>query len=214
MSRSMNRDRVPAPPPAPGAGAEGTDAARTPPDRPRLSNPNAAPVMVKIPPPASVRLAQLTWVLSFVFGGFCVVYFFIIRTEQLPLIEDAVRAVDPTRSDGVYARAADIVFWACFAIMVGLLLAQITLLVSFMSRRPGIRWWQLATFIAQVLLYLVVIQLVAMGPQGTLLRPALLLQCGLVLLALLLSTFSRAIAWTARGHDIRRAGQDATAPEV
>jgi len=207
MSRTTSRERVPAPLPAAPA-----DQAHVPPDRPRLSNANGAPVIVKVPPPVSIRFAQLMWVLSFVVGGFCVVYFFIIREEQLPLIQDAVRAVDDTRPDATYESAADIIFWVCFGVMVTLLLAQITLLVSFMSRRPGIRWWQLSTFIVQLLLYLVVIQLVATGPQGALLRPALMLQCGLVLLALLLSTFSRGIAWTARRHDVRRAGEDAAAP--
>lgn len=209
MSRTTSRERVPAPLPAIPA-----DQAHVPPNRPRLGSGNGAPVIVKVPPPVSIRFAQLMWVLSFAVGGFCVVYFFIIRQDQLPLIQDAVRAVDDTREKATYQSAADIIFWVCFGAMVTLLLAQITLFVSFMSRRPGIRWWQLTTFIVQLLLYLVVIQLAASGPQGALLRPALLLQCGLVLLALLLSTFSRGIAWTARRNDVRRVGNDTAASDL
>lgn len=151
-----------------------------------------------------MRLSQLLWVLSFVAGGFAVVYYTIIREDQLPLIAEAIRGVDATRSDDVYTSAADIVYWSGFAIMVTILLIQITLLVSFMSRREGIRWWQLATLIVQALLFALTLELVAGGEKGVLLRQLLAGQCGLVLLALLISTFPAAIHWTARQHDVRR----------
>jgi hypothetical protein len=162
----------------------------------------------------SVRLSQLLWVLSFVAGGFGVVYYSIIREDQLPLIADAIRGVDPSRSDETYASAADIVYWSVFATMVTLLLIQITLLVSFMSRRQGIRWWQLSTLIAQALLYTLALELVAGGEKGVLLRQLSAAQCGLVLLALLASTLPAAIAWTARQHDVRRGPVGSGAPDI
>lgn len=176
------------------------------PGRPALSASNSAPVVVSVPPPASIRFTQLLWVLSFMVGGATVIYYFIIRRDQLPLIASAVQGVDASRTDQTYQAAADIIFWIAFTIMVSLLLMQITLLVSFMSRRAGIRWWQFGTFVVQALLYLVAIQLVAVGEHGTLLRPGLTIQCGLVLLALLVSTVPRAIAWTSRGQDVRSVG--------
>ncbi len=206
----------PAPPPS-GAGEAGVGeggAERPRPDRPPVRSPNAPPVLVKQPPPVSVRLSQLLWVLSFATGAAAVVYFFIIRKTQLPLIADAIRAVDDGRSDQTYTTAADIVFWSVFTILVTVLFVQITLLVSFMSRRIGIRWWQLVTFIAQLLLFAVSLELVATGDDGLVLRQLLAAQCGLVLLALLLSTLPSAIAWTARQHDVRRGPVGSGGPDL
>lgn len=177
---------------------------REPPARPPLASPNAAPVVAKVSPPASVRLAQLLWILSFFVGGFVVVYFFIIREKQLPLIADKVRAAVEGRADESYDTGADIIFWSVFGVMVALLLMQIVLLVSFMGRRPGIRWWLLATFIAQAVLMLLSLELISGGTDGEFLRQLIFIQLGLMLLGLLISTLPGALAWTARGVDIRR----------
>ena len=179
-------------------------AARDAPARPPTGSPNAAPVLVKLTPPFSVRMSQLFWILSFAVGGFTAIYFFIIRQEQLPLIADLVRGVAEGRSDETYDTAADIVFWIVFGVMVGVLLVQITLLVSFMSRRPHIRWWQLATLGVQVILLLLSTEWVAIGERRDSLLLLLAAQAGLVLLALLVSILPKAIAWSARQHDVRR----------
>jgi hypothetical protein len=177
---------------------------REAPARPPTSSPNAAPVLVKATPPFSVLLSQFLWILSFALGAFTAVYCFVIREEQLPLIADVVRGVVEGRSDETYDTASDIVFWIVFGAMVGILLLQITLLVSFMSRRPHIRWWQLATLGVQATLVLLSREWVAMGPRGEPLQLLLAAQAGLVLLALLSSVMPKAIAWTARQHDVRR----------
>jgi hypothetical protein len=184
-----------------------TGRRREAPERPPVASPNAAPVLVKLTPPFSVRASQVLWILSFAVGGFAVVYFFVIRQTQLPLIADVVRGVSGGRAEQTYETAADVVFWIVFSVMVAALLTQITLLVSFMSRRPKMRWWQLATLAVQVLLLLLSMELVAIGERGEPLRLLLAAQCGLVLLALLCSVFPKAIAWSARQHDIRRGPQ-------
>ena len=137
-------------------------------------------------------------------GGFTAVFFFIIRKEQLPLISDLVRTVSEGRSDQTYDTAADIVFWIVFGVMVAVLLTQVTLLVSFMSRRPHVRWWQLATLGVQVVLLLLSTEWVALGERRESLLLLLAAQAGLVLVALLFSTLPGAIAWSARQHDVRR----------
>ena len=174
------------------------------PPRPPLESPNQPPVVIKQPPPFSVRLAQFLWVLSFLAGTVAVGFLVAIREDQLPLIADAVREVDATRAEETYGSAADIVYWSAFAVMVTLLLVQITLLVSFMNRRRGIRWWQFASLVAQFLLFAFIAELVARGDQGVSLRQMMSAQVGLSLLAMLMSVFPGAIAWTARQHDIRR----------
>lgn len=194
---------VPALNPARGAAGPKREA----PARPPVANPNAAPVLVKLTPPFSVRASQFLWILSFAIGGFTVVYFFVIRQTQLPLIADVVREVGDVRADQTYETAAEVVFWIVFGVMVAALLTQITLLVSFMSRRPKVRWWQLATLVVQVLLLLLSTELVAIGERGQPLRLLLAAQCGFVLLALLASVLPGAIAWSARQHDIRRGPQ-------
>ncbi len=149
-------------------------------------------------------MAQLFWILSFAVGGFTAIFFFIIREEQLPLIAESVRGVVEGRSDETYDTAADIVFWIVFGTMVAILLIQITLLVSFMSRRPKIRWWQLATLGLQLVLLMLSMEWVALGERRESLLLLLAGQAGLVLLALLCSIMPKAIAWTARQHDVRR----------
>lgn len=203
---------VPAPegsaPAAPGGSApppEGSAPLPPPrPERPGLRSTNHAPVLVKRPPPVPVRLSQLLWALSFVAGAIAVVLLVVIREDQLPLIAEAVRSVDGSRSDETYTSAAEIVFWGAFALTVTLLLVQVTLLVSFMGRRPGIRWWQFTTLVLQVLVYLLVLELVARGEHGPGLSQLLVSQVGLVAGALLLSTLPAALRWTAQRHDIRR----------
>ena len=149
-------------------------------------------------------MSQLFWILSFAVGGFTAIYFFVIRQEQLPLIAESVRGVVEGRSDETYDTAADIVFWIVFGMMVAILLIQITLLVSFMSRRPKIRWWQLATLGLQLLLLMLSTEWVALGERRESLLLLLAGQAGLVVLALLCSVLPKAIAWTARQHDVRR----------
>lgn len=192
----------------------GTTPTQEPPPRPSVRSPNLPPVLVKQTPPLPVRLSQLLWMLSFAVGLLAIIFYFIVRDDQLPLIIEAIRNVDGTRSDDTYTRAADIVFWSVFAVMVSLLLAQITLLVSFMSRRAGIRWWQLSTFIAQALLFAIALEVVGSGANGLLVGQLMTAQGCLVLLALLLSTLPSAIAWTARKHDIRRGPVGYGAPEI
>lgn len=184
--------RAPAPP------------AREAPARPPTASPNAAPVLVKVTPPFSVRMCQLFWILSFALGGFTTVFFFIIRQELLPLISDRVRRVVEGRSDETYDAAADIVFWIIFGLMVTILLVQITLLVSFMSRRPKVRWWQLSTLGLQLILFMLSTEWVALGERRESLLLLLAAQTGLVVLALLFSVLPKAMAWTARRHDVRR----------
>lgn len=180
------------------------EAPKAPPQRPPLQNPNTAPVLTKLTPPFSIRTAQLFWILSFAIGGFAIVYFFVIREDQLPLIGDAVRAVDGGRVDQTYTAAADIIYWCVFGVLVAVLLVQITLLVSFMARRPKIRWWQLLTWILQVVTLGLALELVLTGERGQPLRAVLAVQCALVLLALISSVMPKAIAWSARQHDVVR----------
>ncbi|MDF2829874.1 MAG: hypothetical protein K0R01_3157 [Mycobacterium sp.] len=181
---------------------------REAPERPPTTSPNAAPVLTKRPPPFTVRVSQFLWVMSLLAGGIAVVYLFVIREDQVPLIADSVRTVAEGRSDETYTAAADIIFWSVFGIAVGLLLWQIVLLVSFSNRKPNVRWWQLATVVAQILLFLLSLEIIAVGDNGPLVRQVLLAQWGLALIALLFSTFRGALQWTARRHDIRRAGED------
>ncbi len=74
--------RSPAPPPyePPAKAAK--------PERPALHDKAAAPVMVKMPPPAGVRLAQICWVLSLVVGAIAVGYLFVIRQSIDPSSEE------------------------------------------------------------------------------------------------------------------------------
>src|SRR5690606_4799076 len=133
-ARRQPETRAVQPAVAPGRAAAPAEAPHEAPARPPLANPNAPPVLVKLTPPFSVRLCQFLWILSFAGGGFTTVYFFVIRAELLPLMADRAREVTPDRADATYEAAADIVFWVVFAIIVGTLLVQITLLVSFMGR--------------------------------------------------------------------------------
>lgn len=188
---------------------EADDAAERRPERPArpsLRSDNQAPVLVKEPPPLAVRLSQFLWVVSFLVGAVAIVYFFIVREDHLATIVDVIKAVDDSRPDDTYDVAADLVFWSAFAVMVGILLTQITLLVSFMNRRAGTRWWQFATLLVQAGLYALFLEAVGQGEQGEQLRRLMIGQTGLVALALLSSTLRPALTWTARQHDVRRGG--------
>lgn len=189
--------------------ARRTGAGHELPTRPPLASANRAPVLIKATPPFSIRMAQLLWILSFAVGAFTAVYSFVVRKDLLPLIADVAEGVTAGRSDETYDAAADIVFWVVFATIVGLLLVQVTLLVSFMNRRPQIRWWQLLTLGVQGLLVLLSPEWVALGSQGAVLQPLLAAQAALVLSALLFSILPQGIAWTARRFDLRDGPQRA-----
>lgn len=189
-------------------------SAKRRPERPALASPYAPPVVVKVPPPFSVRLSLLLWVLSFTVGAFAAVYLFIIRKDLLPLIADVAEGVTSGRSAATYESAADIVFWVFFGSAVTVLAAQITLLVSFMGRRGNVRWWQLATLVVLALLVLLSPEWVALGAEGAVLQPLLTAQAALVLLALLAGTLPRAIAWSARHVDVRRGPQGASGGDL
>lgn len=197
--------------PAPG---NGSPPRREAPGRPPVRGMNAAPVLVKVPPPFSVRLSQFLWILSFAVGAFAVVYFFVVREDLLPLISDSAKEITEGRDDATYDSAADIIFWVVFGIMVAVLLIQVTLMVSFMNRRPHVRWWQLATLAVLVLLVLLSPEWVALGERGEPLPPLLAAQSALVLLALFSSVMPRAIGWSARRHDVRRGPEAPTRADL
>lgn len=214
-STSPARQEIPPRPPLPAPAQQQPASAprsappkppRNAPERPTLSSGNSAPVLTKAPPPFSVRLSQFLWVLSLAFGAVTVVFYFVIREDQLPLIIEAIEAVSADRTTETYEAAADIVYWSVFAIIVALVLMQIVLLVSFSSRKPGARWWQFATVIMQVVAFLIALELVGGGEYGSMLRQLFIGEAGFAVLALLLSTLRGALSWTARKHDVRRAG--------
>lgn len=169
-----------------------------------MDSPNGAPVVVKQPPPFLVRVSQLLWVLSLISGTVLVVYYFVVRGTQLPLIIEAIRQVDGSRKDETYSRAADIVFWAVFWCLIALLFFQISLMVSFMNRKDGVRWWQFFTILGQLAIFALANEMVAKGDHGPMLRQMFMLQGGLALLALLISALPGPLKWTARKHDIRQ----------
>jgi len=211
MSNPAVTDPTTPPPGAPAASSPPASyPARPAPERPPVARPSTAPVIVKLTPPFSVRLSQLCWILSFAVGAFAIVYMFVIRETQLPLMADVVRGVAEGRSDETYETAADIIFWSVFGTLVAVLLTQVTLLVSFMSRKPHVRWWQLGTLLLQVIVVLLASEVVAIGERGEPLLPVLAGQCGLVVLALLISALPRAIAWSARRHDVRHGADSPT----
>jgi len=212
-STSPARQEIPPRPPLPARTQPGRSGTQPPPkpprdapERPTLASGNSAPVLTKAPPPFSVRLSQFLWVLSLAFGAVTVVFYFVIREDQLPLIIDAIKAVSEDRTDDTYEAAADIVYWSVFAVIVTLVLMQIVLLVSFSSRKPGARWWQFATVMVQIVAFLIALELVGGGEYGSMLRQLFIGEAGFAVLALLLSTLRGALAWTARKHDVRRSG--------
>ncbi|TFV98776.1 hypothetical protein [Orlajensenia leifsoniae] len=174
------------------------------PDRPSVTGKEAAPVLVKLPPPFFVRLSQIAWVMSLMAGGVAIGYLLIIRKAQLPAIADLVKSVDGSRADVTYATAADIVFWSVFTPLVVIVLAQIAMQVSFANRRPNVRWWQFGSVLFLGGVLLITRELVAFGERGQPLDRILLIQLGLAVLGLLLSLLPQALHWTAREHDIRR----------
>ncbi|MFG6502947.1 hypothetical protein [Microbacterium sp. P05] len=174
--------------------------------RPSLVDKPGAPVVVKLPPPFSVRLSQLSWVLSLLVGAVGVVYLFVIRQPLQPDIAALIRGVDGTRAEETYTTASDIIYWSAFGALVALLLVQVTLLVSFANRRLGVRWWLLASLILQGAVFLAIRQLVALGERGVPLERLLLLQLGLALLGQLFCVLPGALRWTARQQDVRRSG--------
>ncbi|WP_315549363.1 hypothetical protein [Microbacterium aurum] len=183
-----------------------TNSTRSRPERPALESANHAPVLAHVPPPFSVRCAQLFWILAIAVGAVCIVYAFVVRAEQVELLTEKVRAIDPDRPDATLTSAADIIYWTVFGVLVAVVLLQILVLVSFTGRRPRARWWMLATLLLLTiaLAFGVGVELAAEGTDGAPLRPLLLAQLGLGALALLLSTWPAALRWTARGFDVRR----------
>ncbi len=159
---------------------------------------------MKATPPFEVRLSQFFWIISFAVGAFAVVFLFIIREELLPLIEEVARAVTDGRSDATYTSAADILFWIVFGTLVTVLLLQITLMVSFTSRRPNVRWWQFGTLALLALLVVLSPEWVALGTQGSQFQTMIAAEAALVVLALLCSILPRAMSWSARRVDVRR----------
>jgi len=174
------------------------------PARPSLVSDNAAPVLIKKIAPFSVRLSQFFWVASIAIGAFTLVFYFIIREDLLPLVADRARQASAGRPDAVYDSASDIIFWVIFAALVGTVFLQIVFLVSFMSRRPQIRWWQLATLALLGAVVALAPEWVALGEPGEPIQPLLAAQMAVGLVALLFSLLPGALRWSARQHDIRR----------
>lgn len=186
---------------------------RTQPERPTLTTANHAPVVAQLPPPVSVRISQLLWILALAVGAFAVAYAFIIREDQLEVISDRVRTVNPNRADETVTTTADILYWSLFGALVAVVLLQLVFLVSFMNRRRRARWWLLATLLLLGAIAVVGVEFVGVGTTADPMRMILLLQAGLAVLALLVGLLPPAIRWTARGIDVRRGPTAAAGPD-
>ncbi len=156
------------------------------------------------PPPSLVRLSQLAWMAGMGVTGFMIVYMFIIRETQLPLLTDLIRAIDDTRAEETYATAADIIFWTLFGTLVVLAVTQIIMLMSMMNRRPGARWWQVGSLVVQTVAVGAVSEFLGSGERGELLRQAGPLGLGLGVLGLLISLLPPVLRWSAARVDVRR----------
>jgi hypothetical protein len=195
------------------AGTADPEPTHEAPARPSLVSDNAPPVLIRKIAPFSVRLSQFFWVASIAVGVFTLVYYFVIRQDLLPLIADRARLVSAGRPDGVYDSASDIIFWTIFAVLVATVFLQVVFLVSFMSRRPRIRWWQLATLALPGALVALTPEWVALGEPGVPIQPLLAAQTAVGLVALLLSVLPGALRWSARQHDIRRGPESTGGPD-
>lgn len=219
MTTSELEGRSPQPParrtPAAAPSAAGSSAGGKPeagaggdrppaPARPSLAQKAAAPVIVRIPAPISVRLSQLFWALSLLVGAVAVVYLFVIRDSVLPEMTELIKGVDATRAEETYTTASDILYWTGFGSLVAVLLVEVTVLVSFSNRRRGARWWMLGMLAFQAVAFLAIRELIALGDRAVPLERVLLLQLALAAFALLVSTLPGALRWTARQHDVRR----------
>ena len=197
-----HRRRTVARPASAGADAGGSAA-------PGDGNSNTAPVLVKLTPPFSVRMSQLFWILSFAVGG-------VLRSSTCSSSARSSCRSSPM-SPGASPRGARARptrgrrhhLLVVFGMMVAVLLVQITLLVSFMSRRPHIRWWQLADAGVQVILLLLSAGDGRDRRAGAAAAAIFLRRSSdSSLLALLASVLPQAIAWSARQHDVRRGRDD------
>lgn len=184
------------------------------PARPSLVSDNAPPVLVKMTAPFSVRLSQFLWVMSSAVGGFALVYYFVVREDLVPLIADIARQVSAGRPNAVYDSASDIIFWTTFGVLAGTVFLQVVFLVSFMGRRPRIRWWQLATLVLLGAVVALAPEWVALGEPGEPIQPLLAAQTTVGLVALLVSVFPGALRWSARQHDIRRGPGSTGGPDL
>lgn len=187
--------------PSPTHGALRTTRAQPP--RPALTTTNHAPVVAKVPPPFSVRLSELFWILSLAVGAVGVVYLFIIRADQTAHIADRVRGVDAGRADETIEATADIVYWSLFGVLVAVVLLQVLFLVSFANRRAGARWWLLGTVLLHAVAFIAAREFSGESSADPL-RLILLIQGGLAVVGLLWSVLPAALRWTARGIDVRR----------
>jgi len=179
-------------------------SAHVAPARPTLAQKAAPPVLVKLPPPFTVRVSQLLWILSLLTAAVAVVYAFIIRTEQLKPLEKMIKGVVKGRAAETYTSAAEILYWCVFGGMLLVILLQLVYFVSFMNRKPNVRWWQLATLVLQGIVLALVHEFIALGDRGQPLQLMLLAQLGLAALAFLVSLLPPALHWSARRHDVRR----------
>lgn len=214
---ALARNASPAVPRARAVRSSGTadpEPAHDAPARPSLVSDNSPPVLVKKIAPFSVRLSQFFWVASIAVGVFTLVYYFVIRQDLLPLIADRARLVSADRPDAVYDSASDIIFWTVFAVLVATVFLQIVFLVSFMSRRPRIRWWQLATLALLGAVVALAPEWVALGEPGIPIQSFLAAQATLGLVALLLSVVPGALRWSVRQHDVRRGPQSTGGPDL
>lgn len=177
---------------------------RAQPPRPTLATSNHAPVVAKVPPPLSVRLSELFWILSLAVGAVGIVYTFIIRSDQTAHIADRVRGVDAARADETVSTTADIIYWSIFGVLVAVVLLQVLFLVSFANRRPGARWWLLGTVLLHAVALVAAREFSGDEASADPLRLILLIQGGLAVVGLLWSLLPGALRWTARGIDVRR----------
>lgn len=197
----MSIERVPT---GNGPALRTTSGTRERPERPSLATANHAPVVARVPPPFSVRLSQLAWVLSIATGAFGIVYAFIVRTSQVELLTERVRGLATDRPDEVLTTTAEIVYWCLFGALVLVVLVQIVSGVSFSGRRPMARWWMLGALLLLALVLGFGFELTEPGSEAAPLPLVIALQGALGIVALLFAVLPGAIRWTARGVDIRR----------
>lgn len=174
--------------------------APAPPPRPPMSNRSPAPITAPAPPPTAITAARMLWITSFLLGFLAIGVAFLARASQVDELQELIGDLMPGESDSTLERAAGIVYWACVAGIVLVILVEALLLRLVMSRRRGVRWAMLLFLFAHAAVAVVADTFLALGDAGGYLRLLLAAQLLLAGIAAIVALLPGSGRWLRSGH--------------
>lgn len=171
------------------------DEEGAPPRRPEMSNVAPAPVPVKVPPPRSMVISKVLWIVSLVLGASTLLLALLSQEAHLGRLDDLVNELATEQGIEAADAAAGIAFWGSLGALALITVLEAILVLVMLRGRGAARWVLLALLPLHFFVVLLTDAFLGLGDYGLVFSVMLLGQLLLAAIAVVFSLLPASSAW-------------------